>query len=200
MLSVQAIPNLLTYLRLLLIPIFVYLLMDPTTLMIYVAIGIFVFASFTDYLDGYLARTFNAVSDTGKLLDPVADKILVMAALVMLVSMKTTEVGEPWVPAWMVILILAREIWITGLRSVAASRGLVIPAGSAGKWKSFLQMTAIVFLLLHQQPLFEVGDSVVAARFIGEALLMLSILFSYWGGMEYTWQVFVENPDQANTN
>ena len=189
MFSIKSLPNMLTYVRLLLIPIFVYLLMDPSRTMIYAAIGIFVFASLTDYLDGVLARSFNAVSDTGKLLDPVADKILVMAALVMLVSLKTTEVGEPWVPVWMVVLILARETWVTGLRSVAASQGVVMAAGQAGKWKSFLQMVAIVFLLLHQQPLIRVGDSAIAARFVGEALLMISILFSYWSGLDYTWRV-----------
>lgn len=195
--KMKNLPNLLTYLRLVLIPVFVVLLINPGQQMIYAAIAIFMFASLTDFVDGLVARQFDAVSDTGKLLDPVADKILVMAALVMLVSMKTTEFGDPWVQPWMVILILARETWVTGLRGVAASRGVVVPAGQAGKWKSFLQMVAIVFLFLHQQPLFFAGSHQVSAKFVGEVLLAFSILLSYWGAMDYTWCILIDPDEKA---
>lgn len=150
---------------------------------------VFIIAAFTDYIDGYVARAYSAVSDFGKLLDPVADKILVMSALVMLVSMRSEEFGHPWVPGWMVVLVLARETWVTGLRAVAASAGKVIPAGQAGKFKSFLQMLAIVLLLLNDYSIVDSDHLIVSAQLLGEALLMLSIVFSYWGAIEYTWSV-----------
>ena len=146
---IKFVPNGLTILRLMLIPVFVVLMREPTQSMVYWATGLFIFASFTDFIDGYIARKFGAVSDLGKLLDPLADKILVMAALVMLVAQKTDEFGEPWVQGWMVVFILAREIWVTGLRAVAAKDGVVVAASNAGKIKSALQMFAIVLLLLH---------------------------------------------------
>src|SRR5262245_55607250 len=124
----QNIPNILTFLRLALIPLFVVLMIDPNPELTHAATLVFIIAAFTDYLDGVLARKFSAVSEFGKLADPLADKILVMAALVMLVAQRSDVYGEPWVPGWMVVLILAREIWVTGLRAVAASRGVIVAA------------------------------------------------------------------------
>lgn len=187
---VKNLPNILTFLRLGLIPIFVWLMAHGSKEAIFAATVIFIFAALTDYADGLIARKFHAVSDFGKLLDPVADKILVMAALVMLVAQRSDSLGEPWVPGWMVVLILAREIWVTGIRAVAATAGKVIAAGNAGKLKSFLQMVAIVLLLQHDLLLIgEKGSSGITAQLPGEALLMLSIVFSYKGAFEYTWAV-----------
>ncbi len=186
---VKKIPNTLTFLRLGLIPVFVWLLNDPSPEMVIAATIVFIIAAITDYVDGLIARRYQAISDFGKLLDPVADKILVMAALVMLVSQRSDDSGVPWVPGWMVVMILARETWVTGLRAVAAAEGRIVPAGSAGKIKSLSQMVAIVFLLMHDHILFSIGDSAIPAQLPGEALLMLSLVFSYWGAVEYTWEI-----------
>lgn len=183
-------PNWLTFVRIALIPIFVVLLVEPTKSMIYAAVAIFVFAALTDSVDGFLARRYGAVSDFGKLLDPLADKILVTAALVMLVSLRSDATGEPWVPGWMVVLVLAREIWVTGLRGIAASRGLIVPAASSGKWKSVLQMVAIVFLLLHDMRLRLFG-LVFDCQLVGFNLLLISLAFSYWGASEYSYAILM---------
>lgn len=178
------VPNILTISRLFAVPIFVLLLTNPSEQMIAWALGIFIFASITDYLDGWIARKFNAVTDSGKLLDPLADKILVMSALVMLVGLRSDVNAEPWVPAWMVVLILAREIWVTGLRAVAASKGQVMAAQSGGKWKSALQMFGIVALLIHYPVTF--GQIVVNFQAVGIILLAVSIVFSILSAWDYT--------------
>lgn len=184
----QKLPNWLTLLRLFLIPVFVLLL--HWSIVSY-ALLVFIIAALTDYIDGYLARKFGAVSDFGKLLDPLADKVLVMAALVMLVAQRSELYGEPWVPGWMVVLVLAREIWVTGLRGIAASRGLIISASDLGKLKSFLQMLGIVLLLLHTTPL-PLLDSKITCQLAGLNLILLSIVISYWSAVEYTYRVLME--------
>jgi CDP-diacylglycerol--glycerol-3-phosphate 3-phosphatidyltransferase len=181
---IKQLPNWLTYLRLLLVPFFVALLVDPTEGMIHVAAVVFLIAAFTDYFDGWLARRIGVVSDLGKLLDPLADKILVMAALVMLVSQRSDIDGEPWVPAWLVVLILAREIWVTGLRAIAAKKGEIVAAQQSAKYKSALQMVAIFFLLMHRP-----GDLLgfqIHYGFVGLMLLVLSVAFSLWSAIDYT--------------
>ncbi|MBX7143828.1 MAG: CDP-diacylglycerol--glycerol-3-phosphate 3-phosphatidyltransferase [Oligoflexia bacterium] len=188
---VRKIPNWLTLLRLGLIPLFVILLIDPSPFMLFMATAIFIFAALTDLVDGYLARRFGAESDLGKLLDPLADKILVLAALVMLVAQRSDFDGSPWVPGWLVVLVLAREVWVTGLRGIAASRGMVLAANSAGKLKSGFQMVAIVLLLLHDFQFRFFGIS-IASQTIGVNLLLLSVVVSYWGALEYTSLVLSE--------
>lgn len=183
------IPNYITLARLLLVPLFVALLIDPTPLSKNIAVAVFVIAALTDYVDGAIARKFGVISDFGKLFDPLADKLLVMAALIMLVGLRDDMYGDPWVPGWMVFLVLAREIWITGMRGVSASKGLVVPAAGAGKIKNVLQMVAIVFLLLHS-PKFELFGLMITAQVIGLYLLLFSIVFSYAGAYEMTRQAF----------
>ena len=196
---VRHIPNIITYIRLGLIPIFVCLLIEPSETMRYLAIGIFIIAALTDSIDGYVARKWNAVSDLGKLLDPLADKILVMAALVTLVALRSDNYGEPWVPGWMVILVLARETWVTGLRGVAASRGVIVPASVSGKIKSFFQMIAIIFLLLHDLS-FEFGGFHITCQLVGINLLLVSIFISYSGALEYTITVFRINGGEEGSS
>lgn len=183
------IPNTLTLLRLGLAPVFVLLMIEPSRGMVYAATIVFILGALTDLMDGLIARRFGAVTDAGKLLDPVADKVLVMAALVMLVAQRSEIDGSPWVPAWMVVLVLAREIWVTGLRGVAASRGMVVAASPAGKVKSFVQMAAIVCLLLHDYPLTVFGTN-LTGQIVGLNALLLSIVVSYWGAVDYTLAVF----------
>ena len=140
-------PNYLTLLRILIVPLLVVVLLTEVAesylgISGYAfAIAIFLIASFTDILDGHLARRRNQVSNFGKLLDPIADKLLVSAALIVLVE-------KHLAPAWAVVIILGREFIITGLRSVAATEGIVIQAKSLGKIKMWAQCVAIVALLV----------------------------------------------------
>lgn len=140
-------PNYLTLARIILVPLLVVILLTPYTenwfgISSYaLAIGIFLAASLTDILDGHLARKRNQVSNLGKLLDPIADKLLVSAALIVLVEKRLA-------PAWAVVVILGREFIVTGLRSVAAADGIVIQAQMSGKIKMWAQCVAIVALLV----------------------------------------------------
>lgn len=189
-------PNWLTYLRLALIPVFVVLMVDPTQSTVYLATLVFIIAAVTDYTDGYIARRFGAVSDAGKLLDPMADKILVLSALVMLVAQRSDLTGAPWVPGWMVVLVLAREIWVTGLRGIAASKGIIVAANQSGKYKSGFQMVAIVFLLLHDISFPFFGQR-MSCQALGLNLLFLSIAISYWGAIEYSFSVLSDDKPAA---
>ncbi len=188
-------PNVLTVLRLLLVPLFMVLMTNPTEQMVYAATVVFILAAVTDYIDGWLARRMNAVTDLGKLLDPLADKILVMTALVMLVAQRSDIDGLPWVPAWMVVLVLAREIWVTGVRGVAASKGVVLAASHSGKVKSGLQMVAVVFLLLHEAYAFDIGQTRITCEQLGLNFLLVSLIISYWSAVEYTTQTFFDDEE-----
>ena len=136
------IPNLLTLSRILAVPIFVLLMLEPDPLRALIAGLVFALASATDWLDGYLARRWGQVTKFGKLLDPVADKILIMSALVILVEIDIIR-------AWIAIVLIGREFAITGLRSIAASEGMIIPAETLGKYKLVTQTIAIIALLLN---------------------------------------------------
>lgn len=181
------IPNILTLIRVLIIPIFVFLMHIDQQ---FWAGVLFIFASVTDYFDGYLARKLNCESDFGKLMDPMADKILVMAALIMLVGQRHELTAQSLVPAWMVVVILTREVWVTSIRGLAGSRGIVISAGNSGKIKSFIQMWAISFIIYHSVVFFNISNFRVTAGFVGEQLLIISIVFSYLGAIDYTKKVF----------
>jgi CDP-diacylglycerol--glycerol-3-phosphate 3-phosphatidyltransferase len=106
------------------------------------ALSMFILASLTDLLDGYLAKRFNQITDFGRLMDPIADKILILSALLAFVEMKI-------IPAWMVLAILFRELAVTGLRAFALTRGRVIPADGAGKQKTVWQFFAVLMMLLY---------------------------------------------------
>jgi CDP-diacylglycerol---glycerol-3-phosphate 3-phosphatidyltransferase len=134
-------PNALTALRILLVPILVVVLLTRLPHGLFLGAGIFGLGVATDYLDGYFARRRNQVTKIGILLDPLADKLLTAAAFISLVELEA-------VPAWMVVIIVGRELLVTGLRNVAAARGLLIPASSLGKGKMVAQVVAIFLLLL----------------------------------------------------
>jgi CDP-diacylglycerol--glycerol-3-phosphate 3-phosphatidyltransferase len=174
-------PNLLTMARIVAIPFFIWLLDTPTPVRGFWACIVFTAAAITDVLDGYLARKLGVVSILGKFLDPLADKLIVMAALVWLVPM-----GR--VPAWVVVLLLAREISVTGLRSVAASEGVVISAGAEGKTKTALQMIGIVALILgypYHLSYLGIDLGVVELTRVGCMLVVLSLLFSFASAAQY---------------
>jgi CDP-diacylglycerol---glycerol-3-phosphate 3-phosphatidyltransferase len=174
-------PNLLTFGRVVAIPFLVWLLDAPSPVRGYWAGIVFTAAAITDMLDGYLARKLNVVSVLGKFLDPLADKLIVMAALVWMVPM-----GR--IPAWVVVLLLAREISVTGLRSVAASEGVVISAGQEGKMKTALQMIGIVALVLgypYHLSYLGIDLGVVDMVHVGRSLIYLSLLFSFASAAQY---------------
>ncbi len=177
-------PNRLTLLRVVLIPVFVVLLAvdfdwgniaflgAEIPMHQFIAGVIFTIAAITDWLDGHLARKHNLVTNFGKFMDPLADKLLVTAALVLLVEMDL-------VAAWVVVVILSREFAVTGLRLVAADEGIVVAAGKSGKAKTWVQLFAIIFLLFGN-PIF----SYVGIQF-GEWAMWLALVLTIYSGAEY---------------
>lgn len=134
-------PNKLSFFRLLLIPIILLILYSNLEYRIYIATIIFIIASVTDAIDGYIARSRNLITDFGKFIDPLVDKILVISVFVYLVSIQT-------IPDWMVIIIIFREFIISGFRIVAASKGVVVAASNLAKLKTQSQILAVIFALL----------------------------------------------------
>ncbi len=174
-------PNLLTMGRVAIIPLVLWLLDQGTPHDCLVAAFVYSAAAITDLLDGYLARRMNIVSVLGKFLDPLADKLLVMASLIWMVPM-----GR--IPEWAVTLLLAREISITGLRSIASSEGVVIAAGGGGKSKTALQMVGILCLMIGYPYHFHLGIvdlGVVDLVVVGRALIYISLVFSLASALEY---------------
>lgn len=187
-------PNLLTFARIVMIPAVLVLLNRGTPRdCIYAAI-VYALAAITDALDGYLARRQGLVSVLGKFLDPLADKLIVAATLVWLVSM-----GR--IPAWAVALLISREITITALRSIASTEGLVIAAGDGGKSKTALQMIGIICLIIgypyRVHGLFY-DFGVVDLVHIGRLLVYASLVFSLTSAVSYM-SLFAEAIDKKNT-
>ena len=172
-------PNILTFLRLLAVPVFVILLIDPTPQSNLWATVIFIIASFTDWLDGYIARMYHAETILGTLLDPLADKILVMAALVML----TATPAGPRVAAWMVVVLLARELIVTGLRSLAAVQGTIVPASYWAKHKTAWTLFAIICLLIDEP--YRIFGIMVNFHVSGIVFLWIALVISVTTGIDY---------------
>ena len=169
-------PNLLTLTRILLIPVFVVLFVTPDPDRSLMAAIVFVVAAVTDMLDGYLARRSGQVTKLGKLLDPIADKLLVLSALILLVNVDR-------VSALVAILIIARELGVTGIRAIAAGEGMIIAAETTGKYKMALQVVAIVLLILEGTSLAALGNLHLA----GIVTLYLSLVLGYISGGQYVW-------------
>lgn len=167
MIKKENIPNLLTIIRIFMIPVFLILTSISTDLVWnIVAAVIFALASFTDYLDGYLARKWKVVTNFGKFADPLADKMLVMSAFIMLVGMKMA-------PAWVVSIIICRELAVTGLRLLLVENGgTVLAAAMPGKIKTVTQMFSIIFLLCH-------------LSLLGTILLYIALFFTIYSGYDY---------------
>ena len=166
-------PNKLTMGRIIAVPFFIALYM---TGYFWPALIVFIAASFTDLLDGKIARKYNLVTNFGKIMDPLADKILVYSAFCLMV-------GDGLVPAWALIVILAREFLIAGMRTVAASEGIVIAADMSGKIKTVLQMIAVPLLILYramQETQYEHYIYLVAMAF-----LFASLFMTVYSGFEY---------------
>lgn len=173
-------PNILTFLRILAIPVVCWLLTKTDPRSAWIAMFVFLAASLTDVLDGWIARRFGLVTALGKLLDPLADKLLVISALLMLAVMPR----QPGIPGWLLIVVVGREFAVTGLRSVAAAEGVVLAADATGKAKMLLQTVGVHFLIVHY-PLMG-----VSCHDVGIALLTLAALVGVWSAVRYHVEVF----------
>lgn len=167
-------PNFLTVSRILLIPVFVVLFVTPTPARSVAAAIVFVVAAVTDMLDGYLARRRSQITKLGRLLDPIADKLLVLSALILLV-----QYGR--VSALVAILIIAREVAVTGIRAIAATEGMILSAELTGKYKMALQVVAVVFLVLEDTAFAQFENLHVA----GTVTLYVSLVLGYVSGAQY---------------
>lgn len=157
-------PNRITLIRIFLVPILLVFLISPRGWSPVIAATIFLIAAFTDWLDGHLARSTNQITRLGQLLDPIADKLLVTAALVSLV-------GRQQVPAWIVVIILCRELAVTGLRAMAADRHVIIAAEAYGKYKMLFLIMGAFLLVLNLPELYWPG---MAALSVGLVLSVVS--------------------------
>ena len=184
--SLTTLPNVLTYLRMAAIPVIIVLLVSPAPVKsLNIAFVLFVVASITDYFDGILARRHNLVTSFGKLIDPLADKLLTSAVLIMLIPLEKVQ-------PWLVFLIIGREITITGLRSVAASHGLILNASRMGKNKMISQTVALSLLLLSIPSMQGFLDG------LGLFVLWVSVVLSYWSGMDYFMSFYQEAKRQEH--
>lgn len=178
------IPNKITVSRILLIPIFVIVMMfdfnwgtmelfgAELQVNIFVGALIFIVASATDWVDGYYARKYNLVTNLGKFLDPLADKLLVSAAFILLVEMGLAD-------AWIVILIISREFAVTGLRLILAGQGEVVAANQLGKIKTWTQIVAICALMLNNTIFTLIGIP------FDDIMLYVALFFTLWSGWDY---------------
>jgi CDP-diacylglycerol--glycerol-3-phosphate 3-phosphatidyltransferase len=173
-------PNVITLARIAMIPVFLWFTWAESKVNSFVAGIVYAVTGTTDFLDGWVARKTGRVTVIGKFLDPLADKLIVMAALVMLVHL-----GR--VAAWVVIVIMAREFMVTGLRTIAMSEGIVISAGQEGKHKTAFQVAAITFLTIHYvYPIDVIFFSFdLDANKVGTYLLYVSLVFSVWSAWVY---------------
>jgi CDP-diacylglycerol--glycerol-3-phosphate 3-phosphatidyltransferase len=166
-------PNSLTFFRVAVVPLIVILLLFPDSrLCTFIAAILFSAAAITDYLDGFYARRLGKVSTLGKVMDPVADKLLVSSAFIMLASLN-------WVPAWIVCIIIGRELAVTGLRNIIAGKGEDVSASNLGKYKTGFQIAAIIPLIIHY-PLLGLN-----AQAIGQVFLWGALAFTIWSGADY---------------
>ncbi len=173
-------PNKITLFRIFLVPLIIVFLISPSMWSCFIAAIIFGLAAISDWLDGHIARVTNEVTVLGKLLDPIADKLLITSALVPLV-----ELGR--VSAWIVVVIIGREIAVSGLRMVASSQGIHIDASPLGKYKMAAEVTAILFLILDFNLLF---------HYLGQIGIWVAMLLSIASGIDY----FIQFWDRLDMN
>ncbi len=170
-------PNSLSFARIGAAPVFAFLLLYPGETMSIVTTIIFILVCITDWLDGYFARKMGIITTLGKFLDPLADKLLITTAFIMLIPL-----GR--VPAWIVALMISREMAVTGLRAIASNMGVVISASKLGKLKTISQIVCLVPLLLHY-PFMGLDF-----HLIGTVLLLVSFMLTIWSGVDYFWSFF----------
>lgn len=165
-------PNFLTMCRVAAVPGIILLMLNPNRFCSFTAAILFSAAAITDYFDGFIARTRGLTSDFGKFMDPLADKLLVSSAFIMLVSLG-------WIPGWIICIIIGREIAITGLRNVMADNKEDASASNLGKYKTGFQIAAIIPLLIHY-PYFGIN-----LHGIGMFFLYGALIYTIWSGLDY---------------
>jgi CDP-diacylglycerol--glycerol-3-phosphate 3-phosphatidyltransferase len=165
-------PNALTLFRIITVPVIVVLLYVPNRFTCLLAALLFSVAAITDYLDGHLARQKGMVSNFGTVMDPLADKLLISSTMIMLATLG-------WVPAWVVCLIIGRELAVTGLRSIIAQNKLDVSASNLGKYKTGFQIAAMIPLLLHYSYLY------IDFHLVGMFFLWGALVLTLWSGTDY---------------
>lgn len=170
--QINNLPNTLSVIRLVLIPVIVICLYFPGKLGSFLAALFFGLAAITDLLDGFYARRHKKITSLGKFLDPLADKLLISATMIMLITLNR-------IPVWVVILIIAREMAVTGLRGIAVVEGIVIEASSLGKYKTIFQLVSLICLLLHYEYLK------VDFHIVGMTFLWVALILTMWSGWSY---------------
>lgn len=168
----------ITVLRVLMVPVFMIVLLSGIPYANYIALAIFIVASVTDFVDGYIARHYNQITDFGKFMDPLADKLLVFAALLIFVQ-------NGLMPAWAAMVMLTREFAVTGLRLIAVGKDRVIAAGMSGKVKTFSSMVCICIMLT------DVGLITLGPIDLNWICVAVMVITTVWSGVEY----FVKNID-----
>ncbi|HEY7868413.1 MAG TPA: CDP-diacylglycerol--glycerol-3-phosphate 3-phosphatidyltransferase [Methylomirabilota bacterium] len=177
-------PIALTLFRIVLVPPIMVFLISSSRVSVLIAAAIFVTASFTDWLDGRMARRWNQVTKLGTLLDPVADKLLVAAALISLVHVDM-------IAAWMAMLIIGRELAVTGLRGIALSMGTVVPASSLGKAKTVAQFIALTLLILEKG----LSPDLALFQLVSRSALWVALALTVISGVDYFYRFFLHtNP------
>lgn len=183
-------PNKLSMLRIILIPVFAVFFFLPFSFAPFVAVAVFIIAALTDFLDGYIARKYNLVTDLGKLLDPIADKVLVSTSLILLCTVDVfgniISFGYVFISV-ATSIILARELLISAVRQIAAAKGVVIQANYFGKIKTVLQDITIVAMIVLKSRFYDVFSKQVAEIFSWVCLVLLSVttLITILSGVKY---------------
>jgi CDP-diacylglycerol---glycerol-3-phosphate 3-phosphatidyltransferase len=165
-------PNTITMLRIVIIPVLFLLLLSPGPTGSIIIAGLFIIAALTDLLDGYIARKYEIVTTVGKFLDPIADKLIVNAAMILMIP-----TGR--VPAWIAVVTIMRDIVVDGVRSIASSEGVVIAASPLGKRKTLTQIVALSALMIHY-PLFGID-----AHAVGTVILYVALVLTIISGIDY---------------
>lgn len=170
--NIYNLANYLTMSRVAMIPIVMFFLYFDNRVSSFIASLLFFIASLTDWVDGYIARKNELITAFGKFLDPLADKLMVISIMIMLIPLGRID-------AWIVVLIIAREMTITGLRSIATTEGIVIAAGNLGKYKTGFQLAALIGLIMHYE--YYGFDF----HFYGTILLWIALGLTMWSGYDY---------------
>ena len=187
----MTLPNKLTLLRIVLITVMIILFYIPwlsenniflgVSYLYFIEFLIFIIASLTDFLDGYIARKYNLVTTFGKFLDPLADKMLVFSSMAILMLNNNGVIPQgPLVPMWVFVVMIIREFMVSGIRMLVSTKGVVIAAGWMGKWKTFITMIAILVLFM--------SGIHVSVIYIGQILMYIACLLTILSGAQYFWR------------
>ena len=172
-------PNTITMLRVSVIPVLFFLLLSPGQTGSLVIAALFVIAAFTDFLDGYIARKYEIVTVMGKFLDPIADKLIINTAMILMIP-----IGR--IPAWIVAVIITRDFVVDGIRAIASSEGSVIQASILGKQKTICQVFAVTALMIHYPFLG------IDAHAVGIVIVYIALILSVYSGMDYFMKFYRE--------